>query len=222
MITVRLGSGLLAGLLAALVTAFGGVETVRAHPHVFAKAKSAVVFKDGGIAGLRHTWTFDEEFIAGVMEEFDTDKDGKLSEKELGELVKLNMAALKDFGYFTVAHSGGKAVELAEGTDFRMWVAGKELQMVFTVGFRSVLSRGTELSFTVEDPTFFTHFTYEGVDSVVLGDGAPPGCTVRLKDRPARSEEEKKLVDAFSSGLGDVSGLLGNPHVALVRCAEGQ
>ena len=203
----------------ALVSCLSGAIGALAHPHVWAKAKTSVVFHDGQIIGLRHVWRFDEGFTKGVREEFDKNKDGRLSADELDELVELNMKALRDFNFFTVAKSGSTKVQLDRPSDYSMIQDGNVLVMRFTIGFKAPLARGKPLKFTVEDPTYFTHFEYEGEGGVSLDPEAPKGCRVELEARSKASAEEQRLVEAFTAQFNDATGMLGTQQMARVRCS---
>lgn len=195
--------------------------SANAHPHVWAISKNMVVYKNGEIVGLKHDWRFDEGFTESVMPEFDANKDGKLTKEELSGLVKLNMEALKDFGFFTVARSGDAKVELEKPVDFSMVQDGKELVLTFTILFKAPIKPGQAFSFTVEDPTYFTFFSFAEKDAVALGDGAPAGCAISLETRETQSSpDEKKLEDAFASELGAAGMGLGNRTMANVRCGK--
>lgn len=206
-------------LFGSAVMWFGGAA--EAHPHVWAISKNVVVYKDGEIVGLTHDWRFDEGFTESVMPEFDANKDGKLTKEELSGLVKLNMEALKDFGFFTVARSGNATVAFDKPVDFSMVQDGKELVLTFTILFKEPLKPGQAFSFTVEDPTYFTFFTFAEKNGVSLGDGAPAGCAISLEKRETKSSaDEKKLEDAFASELGAAGMGFGNAAMAHVRCGK--
>ncbi len=196
-----------------------GGSRVDAHPHVWAKIKSVVLWEKGQVVGLRHEWLFDKNFAASIRDEFDTDKNGHLSRAELSKLVKLNMVALKDFGFFTEAKLGKEKLVLQDPFDFDMAQVGKEILLRFSVRFKTPRKPMARLMFTVEDPTYFTSLNFEKAGGVQIGKGAPEGCGVTLQKKPPRTEQEQRLFNAFASQLGDINGPLGNPMMAVVSCA---
>ena len=103
----------LVGLVLAL-----GATPASAHPHIWVTMRSQVVFENGAIVGLRHAWTFDEYYSATAIDGLDTNKDGIYSREELAELGKVNVEALKDFGYFTFPRLGGAEVALGVPKDY--------------------------------------------------------------------------------------------------------
>lgn len=84
-----------------------------AHPHVWVTTHTTVLFKNGAIVGFEHKWTFDQYYSSMATEGLDANKDGVLSREELAELAKVNMAGLKEFGYFTFPKLSGQAIQLA-------------------------------------------------------------------------------------------------------------
>ena len=91
-----------------------------AHPHAWVVAKLDVIYKDGAVTALRHTWLFDEFYTQGATEGLDTNKDGRLEPSELAELTKVNIDGLKEFGYFSSALSNGEAVKFGTPRDASM------------------------------------------------------------------------------------------------------
>ncbi len=97
-------AGLVAG--AALL----GAAPVAAHPHVWVKVETTVLYTNGAITGFRHKWTFDEFYTAMAIEGLDKNKDGVYSREELAELAKVNVDVLKEFNYFTHPRLGEQAL----------------------------------------------------------------------------------------------------------------
>ena len=85
--------------MAALLAATAGPAT--AHPHVWITVESVVVYERGSMAGIQHTWTFDEMYTTMAIQGLDTNNDGHYDRAELAELAKVNMEGLKEFAYFT-------------------------------------------------------------------------------------------------------------------------
>ncbi len=66
---------------------------IAAHPHTFIAQKTKIIFDEKGLAGFNIHWTFDEMFSVMICEDFDEDKNGKLSKKEIAVIKE------KAFGY---------------------------------------------------------------------------------------------------------------------------
>jgi ABC-type uncharacterized transport system substrate-binding protein len=110
-------SRLPAVLFAALV-ATAGAQPAAAHPHVWVSVRTTVLYENGTIVGLRHAWTFDEYYSIMAIEGLDKDKDGKFTRDELSELAKINVDALKEFGYFTFPRLKDQDLEVTAPTDY--------------------------------------------------------------------------------------------------------
>jgi ABC-type uncharacterized transport system substrate-binding protein len=89
-----------------------------AHPHIWVTARTTVLYEHGAIVGLRHAWTFDEYYTAMAIDGLDTNKDGVYSREELAELAKVNIEALKEFGYFTMAKLNGQDLAVEPPKDY--------------------------------------------------------------------------------------------------------
>ncbi len=78
---------------------------VMAHPHVFVKAKVALVFDDEGyLTALKHTWVFDDMYSVYALQGVDANGNGEYDGDELEvlkELATASIEGLEEFGYFT-------------------------------------------------------------------------------------------------------------------------
>ncbi|MGE0769153.1 MAG: DUF1007 family protein [Hyphomicrobiaceae bacterium] len=92
--------------------------SAHAHPHVWVTARTALIYHNGAIVGLRHEWTFDQYYTEMAIEGLDKNNDGKYTREELAELAKINVEALKEFGYFTYPKLAGVALEVGPPKDY--------------------------------------------------------------------------------------------------------
>ncbi|MFM9942025.1 MAG: DUF1007 family protein [Hyphomicrobiaceae bacterium] len=102
----------IAGLMLANAT------PVAAHPHIWVKVETTVLYANGTITGFRHKWTFDEFYTAMAIQGLDTNKDGVYSREELAELAQVNIDGLKEFGFFTQARLGEQTLAIEAPKDF--------------------------------------------------------------------------------------------------------
>jgi len=189
--------------IAAAVVLVVACLPAQAHPHVWIKMETTLLYEGGAFVGLAHKWTFDELYTAMAVEGLDQNKDGKYDRTELGELAKINVEALKDFGYFTFPALAGQALKLGDARDY--WLEHKDgiLSLYFTVPFESpVLTEAKGLSFSVYDPSYFIAFDLAKTKQPVrLGEGAPKDCSLQVGVPQQR--ESSALGEAFSA-LGGV------------------
>jgi ABC-type uncharacterized transport system substrate-binding protein len=102
--------------LAAMLAA--GAAPVAAHPHVWVTVEAVVVYEQGSVAAIQHTWTFDEMYTTMAIQGLDTNNDGNYDRKELAELAKVNMEGLKEFAYFTQVSLANQAIATEDPKDY--------------------------------------------------------------------------------------------------------
>ncbi|NNE23479.1 MAG: DUF1007 family protein [Rhizobiales bacterium] len=166
--------------LAALV--FGTVAAA-AHPHVWIKNRSDVVFNDDGkIVSLIVEWAFDENYSADATEGLDTDGDGSFSSGELEVLTRENLIALKEYDYFVYAKLDGKKVSYGDVTEFGQRFTQGILKMHFTVPLSDPVdpARG-KFTYTIYDPSFFIAIDYPDASAVSAIGRKPANCTLEMK-----------------------------------------
>ncbi|MCJ2013208.1 DUF1007 family protein [Methylobacterium sp. J-076] len=190
-------------LIAAACCAAGAAQ---AHPHVWVTAKAQVVYAEGKVTGVRHSWAFDPEYSSYVTQGLDADKDGKLTPAELAGLAATNTENLAEFGYFTKLKVAGKEQAFADPKEPGMRMEGNALTLSFLLPLKTPAAPGRGVAaLEVYDPTYFVSFGFaEGADAVTLS-GAPPGCTAtvtRPKGDGAKVADAKAgMSEAFFEAL---------------------
>lgn len=173
-----------------------------AHPHVFVTARQAVVFgPDGKVTGVQAAWTFDDMYSAFAIQGLG-DPAKVLTRQDLAPLAKTNVDSLAEFGWFTVAKTGGKSQPFAYPVDY--WLdesADKLITLHFTLPLKVPIATGPFFNLQVYDPTYFVAFEFADKDPVTLV-GAPPGCSVTVsKPKPLDNTDNQKLSEAFFSNM---------------------
>ena len=102
---------------------------------------------------------------------------------------------------------------MGEARDY--WLEHKDglLALHFTLPFaQPVLAEAKGFSFAVYDPEYFIAFELEGAEAVMLGAGAPKGCSVRLAAARAETGRRNRAGGAagadraaFADGLKMIS-----------------
>lgn len=153
----------------------------QAHPHVFVKAKTDVVFDDQGrITAIRQAWRFDDAYSAYATQGLDTNHDGKLSVEELAPLAKLNMDSLNEFGYFTFLGVGKDDIDFGAPRNYWVQDDGGLLTLYFELPTaKPVETKGKDVRLDVYDPTYFVAFEFIADTPVTLAH-APAGCTLKV------------------------------------------
>lgn len=166
-----------------------------AHPHLFVTTKSELVYALGGaLTGIRHSWTFDESFAAFATQGLDINKTGTWTREELAPIAEVNIASLKEFGFFTVGTADGNRTAFADATDYWFEYNSKDatLTLNFTLPFAAPV-RPRDLTLEIFDPMFFIEFSFEGQNPVALA-GAPDNCTLSLKSPNAAEMSAQALL----------------------------
>jgi ABC-type uncharacterized transport system substrate-binding protein len=167
-------------LLAALVS-FAFTLPARAHPHVWVKITSELVYApDGSVTGIRHHWAFDDMFSTFALQGLETKQKGQYSREELAPLAKVNVDSLKEYDYFTVATADGKKTPLAEPLP-EYWLDYKDevLTLNFTLPFKQPV-KAKDLKIEIYDPTYFIDFELAKQTPVHLI-GAPAQCQLAVE-----------------------------------------
>ena len=191
---------IVAAALAAAASLVG--QGAEAHPHVFVTAKEQVVFTpDGKVKGIKAAWTFDDMYSAFAIQGLG-DPDKLLTREQLAPLAKTNVDSLAEFGWFTVAKTGGKSVPFADPVDY--WLEetpDKLITLHFTLPLKTPVPTGTFFNLQVYDPTYFVAFDFDTKDPVTL-ENAPNGCSTTVtKPKPLDNTDNQKLSEAFFTNM---------------------
>lgn len=202
--------GLVRGVCAAwMAVVVLSAHPATAHPHVFVGVESTLLYEGGKITGIAHKWTFDELYSEMAVENLDTNKDGTYSREELAELTQVNMDAIKETAYYTVAKLGATVLKFADATDAYLEFKDGILSLHFTLPFAEpLLADALGLTFSVYDESFYIAFDYADDAAVKLAQGAPSGCKATLAAAPGEDADTAQLADAFEGALGSMGAAM--------------
>ena len=148
-----------------------------AHPHVFVDAKVEILFDaQGRMTDVRHVWQFDPAFSAFATQGLDANGDGKLSEKELQPLAKVNVELLKEYDFFTWLTVDKQAVKFKQPDKYFLRQFGDRLTLFYQLPLAEPILPGKKTTLEVYDPEYFVAFTFVAQQPITLYH-APPGCT---------------------------------------------
>ncbi|BAT59943.1 hypothetical protein GJW-30_1_02478 [Variibacter gotjawalensis] len=185
----------------ALCLALGAATAAHAHPHVWVKATSEVVYApDGSATAIKHHWTFDEMFSTFATQGMDTKKG--LTREELAPLAEVNVTSLKDFDFFTAATADGKKATFKAPIDYYLDWKDSALTLHFTLPFEQA-QKAKALELEMYDQTFFVDFSFADGNPVSLV-GAPQNC--KLSRPPPKDASGKFTETPFQTPPDGVQG----------------
>lgn len=204
MISFRFGIGFLT-LIATLLVA---PLAASAHPHVWVKAASELIYApDGTVTGVRHTWTFDDMFSTYALQGIETKTKGVYTREELAPLAQTNVDSLKEFGFFSFAKADGKKQKFVEPTDYYLEYKDTALVLHFVLPFKTPF-KSRQMQLEVFDPSYFVDFQLQDKDPIKLV-AAPAGCTMTIERPSDGTAAAKKLgEDNFLDGSNDNFGAM--------------
>lgn len=199
----------LLGALTLATAIICGPNMALAHPHVWIEAKSQLVLNEQGkVAAIMIDWKFDEYYTASAIQGLDTNKDGKYQPKELHALAAENIAALKEYSYFTRIKVNGKKVKSGTITTFRSEHKKGLLHLIFTLPLKTPVNvRQTTLTYLMYDPSFYISVLPTVKTPVTLPQALLKDCRYVVKKSLAETEGDddvEKLIKRMASpeGLG--------------------
>lgn len=191
-------------LLALGLLVFGFSPAALAHPHVTVVAKADFMIDGTGkITGIRHVWTFDEAYSAFAVTGMKPGADGRIAQKDLEDLAKLNVESLSDFKYFTTMKQGRSDLAFAPPLPgYHLTHDGKALTLHFVLPLEKPVEPRTGQTLKIDDETIFVAFSMAEGQSVNF-EGNAGGCKVEMR-RPATSlgsAAAPKLSEDFFNNL---------------------
>lgn len=173
-----------------------------AHPHVWVTASLDLVFNEQGqITAVNHAWSFDPAYAEVAIDGLDTNNDGEYSPEELVPLTTDNMAALKDYEYFTVMRVKGEKQPMADAVEATQLYTDNRLTLYFQLPFKTPIDpKSGEVMLKVYDPEFFIDFQLTEEEPVTLAGTGPSGCKLEVKPPPTTAELDQTREMLSSKG----------------------
>ena len=142
-----------------------------AHPHIMLKTSLEIEYSNSSCTGVWVDWEFDRFFSVSIINDFDTDKDGKFDKEEVKDIEENAFSNLQNYGYFVNIRVGDKRTKPESVTQFSAKFSGDKLFYRFFVP----LEKDTYNNFYISifDPTYYSAVSY--VDNgIIIGSGAGP------------------------------------------------
>jgi ABC-type uncharacterized transport system substrate-binding protein len=152
-----------------------------AHPHVFVDFQAEIIFDaQGRMTHVRNVWKFDRAFSAFAVQGIDAGADGKLTEKELAPLAKVNVDSLKEYAFFTYLSIGRQKLKFDFPDQYFLRMYDGRLTLFFQLPLATPTAPGPRTKLEIFDPEYFVAFTFAKKDPITLYQ-APQGCTTEIQ-----------------------------------------
>lgn len=155
----------------------------QAHPHVLVDTHLIAQFEQGKIVSLLVGWRFDPLFSHTLIKDFDQDRDGKLSDKEIAKLEKEAFRDTRTAGYFTYARIDGKDITWPEARDFKLLTQADRLVYSFRLILPTPLDpRQKRLTVTTYEETYYIDMDLANDAAVAVNGPGSEGCQAHVSE----------------------------------------
>ena len=152
---------------------FLNLSVVHAHPHVFVVQRLDILFDDGGLAGIKVRWEFDDMFANMIAEDHDVDRDGQLEAKEVRSVKEKAFSFTSEYNYFHFIKIDNTPFEVKLIRDFNAILENRKLVYEFLIPCHvTATSHFKKVSVASYDPSYYTsiHFAQEKPVSLTAAD----------------------------------------------------
>ena len=148
-----------------------------AHPHVLIDSHVVVIFEAGRITGLQMGWKFDPVYSSSLVQDYDKDKSGSLSAKEIADMEREAFQDTQPYSYFTYAKVDEKPVQWPRAEGFTVMVVQDSLLYGFRLRLpEPVDPRRQAFSLSTYEETYYIDIDFANETAVrLIGDGSD-GC----------------------------------------------
>lgn len=153
----------------------------QAHPHVLIDSHAVIQFEAGKIVALQMGWKFDPVYSSSLVQDYDKDKNGKLSAKETAAMEKEAFQDTAQYSYFTYAKVDGAAVQWPRAENFQVMAVGDALVYAFRLRLpQPVDPRAQAFRLSTYEETYYIDIDFPNDAAVrLIGDGAA-GCSAKI------------------------------------------
>ena len=139
------------------------------HPHVFMDTRIEAAYGTEGLSGFWITWKFDRVFTAGILMDFDGDKNERLSSSEVAVIEDRAFSNLVNYRYFVYIRSSEGQYRPSEVREFTAYMEAGRLHYRFFVPFPLPIGQSeVKVNVAVYDDTFFCDIGYAETAPLVL------------------------------------------------------
>jgi ABC-type uncharacterized transport system substrate-binding protein len=158
-------------------------RTASAHPHLWIDVAGTIQFDHDKVTGIRFKWTFDEFFSAGVIGEFDKNKNKNFDADEIEPLRINAFEGTKEVGFFTDIQINDEKLDIDTTRDFTARVEKGVAVYEFTVPLPEPLDpMQIPLTVSVYDQSYFVDIAFQGTQPIKLVGNGSAKCTIQITD----------------------------------------
>lgn len=169
-------------VLASILCLVGFSATAVAHPHVWIDVTAEMASAPGKPLELVMRWRMDEFLSSALLEDFDHDKNGKLTDTEITAMRDTAFKALEGGHYFTVVVADGRDFKPTSAGSFTAVAENGVVTYRFTLKFADLPAAQTsKWDLFVYDTENYVDFQFVADIPVV-----PGNCSASLQDAPER------------------------------------
>ncbi len=162
--------------------------TAYAHPHVFIDNTVTFVFSGDKITGFRENWVFDDVFSDQLLQQFDTDHNGKFDAKESKAVGETVLPNVKQFHYFTYVWVDKKELPPIPPKDFKATAEKGIVTFDFLVPLPKPVDPKTQsLAVEIYDHEFFVEVDLHKTTPVRFDGAKTVACEPKIRDDKARA-----------------------------------
>jgi ABC-type uncharacterized transport system substrate-binding protein len=145
----------------AVVLVMFGLWGASGHPHVFMDTRIEVAYGNEGLSGFWITWKFDKVFTAGILMDFDSDKNERLDPGEVSIIEDRAFSNLVNYRYFVYIRSSKGQYRPSNVEAFTAYMEGGRVHYRFFVPYLlPIKDREITVNVAVYDETFFCDIGY--------------------------------------------------------------
>lgn len=151
-----------------------------AHPHVLIDSHVVVQFEAGKITALQMGWKFDPVYSSTLVQDYDADKNGSLSVKEIQKMEREAFQDTAQYSYFTYAKVDGKPVTWPKADNFKPIAFKDSLVYSFRLKLPVPIDPRTQsFSLSTYEETYYIDIDFPNDAVRLIGDGAE-GCRANI------------------------------------------
>lgn len=151
-----------------ILVAIGGMNSARAHPHVFISQQTRFVFDEMGLEGIRVSWFFDEMFSTVILGDFDRDQNGILDRAEVGIIEEKAFGYIAPHNYYIHIKIDGRPFPVTSVTDFNARVnQGKLIYEFFIPCSIRAEDVSRQIILSPYDPEYYSAISFSDEKAMV-------------------------------------------------------